>query len=201
MGIMDIFSKKGSKKSYCLFCGSELSDGKCTACGREAKETVPLSSLNWQQVPTGVASALGEQKKRLLGNLLYTAQEMIKNGDLFIADIHIDAAYETETDHWDDDDCRTEHSYFIQFSTPDLVPCDTDCAATADQFFAAEDLLKNGKHEGKILWGRKKKTNRYFAFVPQSSDITAMLEKELLEDFILYGELTTERRPAPKGGR
>lgn len=198
---MGLFFKKGNKKTYCLFCGSELTGSICAACGREAKEPVPLSSLNWQKVPSSVANAFGEQKKRLFGNLLGTAQEMIANGDLFIADIHIDAAYETETDHWDDDDCRTEYSYYIQFSTPDLVPCDTDCAATVDQYFEAERQLKNGQHAAKILWGRKKKTNRYFVFIPQSNDITAMLEKELLEDFVLYGELTEKRRPAPKGGK
>ena len=85
---MGIFSNKDNKKGYCVFCGKELADGKCTACGREAKELVSLSSLNWQKVPMEVADALGEQKKQLFGNPLYTVKEMITNGDLFIADIH-----------------------------------------------------------------------------------------------------------------
>lgn len=65
---MGIFSNMDNKKRYCVFCGKELSDGKCTACGREAKEVVSLSSLNWQKVPMEVADALGEQKKQLFGN-------------------------------------------------------------------------------------------------------------------------------------
>ena len=101
---MGIFSNMDNKKGYCVFCGKELSDGKCTACGREAKEVVSLSSLNWQKVPMEVADALGEQKKQLFGNPLYTVKEMITNGDLFIADIHFDAVYEEEFDRSDDDD-------------------------------------------------------------------------------------------------
>ena len=56
---MGIFSNMDNKKRYCVFCGKELADGKCTACGREAKEVVSLSSLNWQKVPMEVADALG----------------------------------------------------------------------------------------------------------------------------------------------
>lgn len=149
-------------------------------------------------MPVDVANALGEQKKQLFGNPLRTVKEMIANGDLFIADIHIDAVYEEEFDHSDDDEYRTEYSYYIQFSAPDLAPCDKDCEASADQYDKAEELLKNGKHEGKILWGRKKKSNYYYAFVPNSDDITAMLESSLLENFICYGESTEKRRLAPK---
>ena len=69
---MGIFTNRDNKKRYCVFCGKELADGKCTACGREAKEVVELSSLNWQKVPMEVADALGEQKKQLFGNPLYT---------------------------------------------------------------------------------------------------------------------------------
>ena len=197
---MGLFFKKREKKSYCLFCGKELNGSVCSACGREVKEPVPMSSLNWQRVPTGLANAFGERKKWALGNFLGTAKEIIAKGELYIADIYIDRVYETETEHWDDD-CQTEYSYYIQFSTPDLAPCDTDTAATADQFFAAEELLKSGQHDGKILWGKKKKTNRYFAFVPQSDDIATMLDQTLLEDFVLYGGLSSEKRqPAPKGG-
>ena len=86
---MGIFTNRDNKKRYCVFCGKELADGKCTACGREAKEVVSLSSLNWQKVPMEVADALGEQKKQLFGNPLYTVKEMIINGDLFIADINL----------------------------------------------------------------------------------------------------------------
>ena len=50
---MGIFTNRDNKKRYCVFCGKELADGKCTACGREAKEVVELSSLNWQKVPSG----------------------------------------------------------------------------------------------------------------------------------------------------
>lgn len=153
---MGIFSNMDNKKRYCVFCGKELSDGKCTACGREAKEVVSLSSLNWQKVPMEVADALGEQKKQLFGNPLYTVKEMIINGDLFIADIHFDAVYEEEFDRSDDDEGKSEYSYYVQFSTPELAPCDRDCETSAGQYDRVEELLKNGQHEGKILWGRKK---------------------------------------------
>lgn len=153
---MGIFSNRDNKKGYCVFCGKELSDGKCTACGREAKEVVSLSSLNWQKVPMEVADALGEQKKQLFGNPLYTVKEMITNGDLFIADIHFDAVYEEEFDRSDDDEGKSEYSYYVQFSTPELAPCDRDCETSAGQYDRVEELLKNGQHEGKILWGRKR---------------------------------------------
>lgn len=199
--IMGLFFNRGSKKSYCIFCGKELSGGKCPACGREAKEQVPLSSLDWQKVPVEVANALGEQKKQLFGNPLRTVKEMIAGGDLFLADIHIDGAYEEETDHYDDDDRRTDHSYYIQFSTPALAPCDRDCEVAVDQYFAAEKLLQKGRHEGKLLWGRKKKSNYYYAFVPVSDDIVEALDSRLLEDFICYGESEEKRKIAPKGGK
>ena len=197
---MGIFSNMDNKKGYCVFCGKELSDGKCTACGREVKEVVSLSSLNWQKVPMEVADALGEQKKQLFGNPLYTVKEMIINGDLFIADIHFDAVYEEEFDRSDDDEGKSEYSYYVQFSTPELAPCDRDCETSAGQYDRVEELLKNGQHEGKILWGRKKKSNYYYAFAPKNGDITAMLGKRLLENFICYGESTEKRKLAPKGG-
>ncbi len=118
---MGIFSNKDNKKGYCVFCGKELADGKCTACGREAKEVVELSSLNWQKVLMEVADALGEQKAAVQP-FLYTVKEMIINGDLFIADIHFDAVYEEEFDRSDDDEGKSEYSYYVQFSTPELAP-------------------------------------------------------------------------------
>ena len=192
---MGIFTNRDNKKRYCVFCGKELADGKCTACGREAKEVVELSSLNWQKVPMEVADALGEQKKQLFGNPLYTVKEMIINGDLFIADIHFDAVYEEEFDRSDDDEDKSEYSYYVQFSTPELAPCDRDCETSAGQYDRVEELLKNGQHEGKILWGRKKKSNYYYAFAPKNGDVTAMLGKRLLENFICYGERKTQAGP------
>lgn len=95
---MGFFFKKANKANRCLLCGSEVAAGKCTACGREAKPLVPLSALNWQKVPLSVGEALGEQKKKLFGNALLTVKEMIANGELYIADIHIDGVYEHEYD-------------------------------------------------------------------------------------------------------
>ena len=84
---------------------------------------LPLSALNWQKVPLSVGEALGEQKKKLFGNALLTVKEMIANGELYIADIHIDGVYEHEYDRTpDEDDCRTEYDYYIQFSTRTLPP-------------------------------------------------------------------------------
>ncbi len=125
---------------------------------------------------------------------------MIINGDLFIADIHFDAVYEEEFDRSDDDEGKSEYSYYVQFSTPELAPCDRDCETSAGQYDRVEELLKNGQHEGKILWGRKKKSNYYYAFASKNGDITAMLGKRLLENFICYGESTEKRKLAPKGG-
>ena len=105
---------------------------------------------------------------------------MIINGDLFIADIHFDAVYEEEFDRSDDDEGKSEYSYYVQFSTPELAPCDRDCETSAGQYDRVEELLKNGQHEGKILWGRKKKSNYYYAFASKNGDITAMLGKRLL---------------------
>ena len=118
----------------------------------------------------------------------------------FIADIHFDAVYEEEFDRSDDDEGKSEYSYYVQFSTPELAPCDRDCETSAGQYDRVEELLKNGQHEGKILWGRKKKSNYYYAFAPKNGDITAMLGKRLLENFICYGESTEKRKLAPKGG-
>ena len=99
---------------------------------------------------------LGGAKKQLFGNPLYTVKEMIINGDSFIADIHFDAVYEEEFDRSDDDEGKSEYSYYVQFSTPELAPCDRDCETSAGQYDRVEELLKNGQHEGKILWGRKR---------------------------------------------
>lgn len=149
---MGFFFKKANKANRCLLCGSEVAAGKCTACGREAKPLVPLSALNWQKVPLSVGEALGEQKKKLFGNALLTVKEMIANGELYIADIHIDGVYEHEYDRTpDEDDCRTEYDYYIQFSTPDLAPCDTDCEVSEGDYDRAEALLKSGRHDAKIL--------------------------------------------------
>ena len=51
---MGFFFKKANKTNRCLLCGGEVAAGKCTACGREAKPPVPLSTLNWQKVPLSV---------------------------------------------------------------------------------------------------------------------------------------------------
>lgn len=198
---MGLFSKKENQPRYCLLCGREVAAGKCPACGREAKPLVPLSALGWQKVPLTVAEALGEQKKKLFGNALYTVKEMIANGDLYIADIYLDGVYQHEFDRsTEDDECHTEYSYYLQFSTLDLAPCDTDCEASEGDYDRAEELLKNGQHNAKILWGRKKKANYYYAFVPRTADETAMLSKGLFEKFIGYGECTEKRQLPPKGG-
>lgn len=192
---MGFFFKKANKTNRCRLCGSEVAAGKCTACGREAKPLVPLSALNWQKVPLSVGEALGEQKKKLFGNALLTVKEMIANGELYIADIHIDGVYEHEYDSTpDEEDCRTEYDYYIQFSTPDLAPCDTDCEVSEGDYDRAEALLKSDRHDAKILWGRKKKANYYYAFVPRNSDEAAMLTKGLFEKFIGFGECTEKRK-------
>ena len=83
------------KKNYCIFCGKELSDGKCVVCGREAKPSISFDGLEYQKVPAEAAEVFGVQKKKLFGNNLYSVKEMIKNGDLYIADVYFDDTYET----------------------------------------------------------------------------------------------------------
>lgn len=114
---------------------------------------------------------------------------MIINGDLFIADIHFDAVYEEEFDRSDDDEDKSEYSYYVQFSTPELAPCDRDCETSAGQYDRVEELLKTGSTKENPV-GTKKKSNYYYAFAPKNGDVTAMLGKRLLENFICYGEST-----------
>ena len=75
-----------------------------------------------------------------------------------------------------------------------LPPCDTDCEVSEGDYDRAEALLKSGRHDAKILWGRKKKANYYYAFVPRNSDAAAMLTKGLFEKFIGFGECTEKRK-------
>ena len=51
------------KKNYCIFCGKELSDGKCVVCGREAKPSISFDELEYQKVPAEAAEVFGAQKK------------------------------------------------------------------------------------------------------------------------------------------
>ena len=80
---MGIFTNRDNKKRYCVFCGKELADGKCTACGREAKEVVSLSSLNWQKVPMEVADARGAKKAAVRESFVHRKGNDHKRGSFY----------------------------------------------------------------------------------------------------------------------
>ena len=202
MGLFSgLFSKK-EKKRYCLLCGKELTGDTCQFCGREDKPLVPLSALNWSKVSVAELDSMCgpiEPCKQLSAT-----REMAEAGELNIADIYVDKLVEAEDD--DDDDGLFDFksvetlNVYIQFSTPDLAPCDTECLITPLNNERMEELLKNGRHDAKILWGRKKKSDYYLTFVPQSDDMAAVFDKEMIEDFIDLGADTQERTLPPEGG-
>lgn len=192
---MGLFSFSKKKDNYCIFCGNVLTDGKCPACGREEKAMVPLSAFAFEQVPTSIADELGVQKKQLFGNPILDVQEMIRNGGLAIADVHIDGVYERRSELNEDD---PDDFYYIQFSRPDLTPCEMDCEASQVFIDSVEELLRRGEHSAKLLRGVLKKKEYYYVFVPESDDLAEMLKGDLAMEFILYGTLYTERKKAPK---
>lgn len=192
---MGLFSFSKKKDNYCIFCGNVLTDGKCPACGREDKAMVPPSAFAFEQIPTSVADELGVQKKQLFGNPILDVQEMIRSGGLAIADVHIDGVYERRSELNEDD---PDDFYYIQFSRPDLTPCDKDCEASDVFMNAVEELLRRGEHSAKLLRGILKKKEYYYVFVPESDDLAEMLKNDLAVEFILYGTLYTERKKASK---
>lgn len=192
---MGLFSFSKKKDNYCIFCGNVLADGKCPACGREDKAMVPPSAFAFEQIPTSVADELGVQKKQLFGNPILDVQEMIRNGGLAIADVHIDGVYERRSELNEDD---PDDFYYIQFSRPDLTPCEMDCEASQVFIDSVEELLRRGEHSAKLLRGVLKKKEYYYVFVPESDDLAEMLKGDLAMEFILYGTLYTERKKAPK---
>ena len=197
---MELFSGNKGIKNYCIFCGKDLANGVCTACGREAKPMISFHELEYHKVPVEAAEALGEQKKKLFGNSLYTVKEMIKNGDLYIADIHIDEVFEEEYESSIDSDSSTVCTYYVQISRPDLAPCDRCCESSTGQYMKIKQLLQNGQQEGKLLWGKWKKKNYYYVFVPQSDNWYKSLKTGLAEKLIDHGDETEKRRIPPKGG-
>ena len=192
---MGLFSFSKKKDNYCIFCGNVLADGKCPACGREEKAMVPPSAFAFEQVPTSIADELGVQKKQLFGNPMFDIQEMIRNGGLAIADVHIDGVYERRSELDEDD---PDDFYYIQFSRPDLTPCEMDCEASQVFIDSVEELLRRGEHSAKLLRGVLKKKEYYYVFVPESDDLAEMLKGDLAMEFILYGTLYTERKKASK---
>ena len=186
------------KKNYCIFCGKELSDGKCVVCGREAKPSISFDELEYQKVPAEAAEVFGVQKKKLFGNNLYSVKEMIKNGDLYIADVYFDDTYETEYES--SGDSETEYNYYIQFSSPDQAPCERDCEVTAGQYRKIKQMLQEGQHAGKLLWGKWKKKNYYYVFALQGRTLEVALKTSLAESLMDYGTETEKRRIPPKGG-
>lgn len=192
---MGLFSFSKKKDNYCIFCGNVLTDGKCPACGREDKAMVPPSAFAFEQIPTSVADELGVQKKQLFGNPILDVQEMIRNGGLAIADVHIDGVYERRSELNEDD---PDDFYYIQFSRPDLTPCEMDCEASQVFIDSVEELLRRGEHSAKLLRGVLKKKEYYYVFVPESDDLAEMLKGDLAMEFILYGTLYTERKKASK---
>lgn len=197
---MGLFSSNKGIKNYCIFCGGDLANGICTTCGREAKPMISFNELEYQKVPAAAAEALGEQKKKLFGNDLYSVKEMIKNGDLYIADVHIDEVFEEEYESSTDSEDHTEYTYYVQVSRPDLAPCDRCCESSAGQYMRIKQLLKDGRQQGKLLWGKWKKKNYYYVFVPQGDDWYKSLKTGLAEKMMEHGDESEKRRIPPKGG-
>lgn len=197
---MGLFSKK-KEETYCIFCGKDLADGRCSACGREAKPLIGLAELTYQQVPASAAAELGEQKKKLFGNPQYDVQQMIQNGQLFVADIYIDELYETTSySSTDDDDDTEEESYYVEFSSADMRPCDRGCEIDYYGYERLAENLKNGQREAKLLKGTLKRKDYYYVFLPDERALTSMLKGRLAELFTSLGEWTEKRRIPPKGG-
>ena len=70
---MGILQTGDNKKDIACSVERSWRMGKYTACGREAKEVVELSSLlNWQKVPMEVADALEGAKKAAVQRILCT---------------------------------------------------------------------------------------------------------------------------------
>ena len=126
---------------------------------------------------------------------MFDIQEMIRNGGLAIADVHIDGVYERRSELNEDD---PDDFYYIQFSRPDLTPCEMDCEASQVFIDSVEELLRRGEHSAKLLRGVLKKKEYYYVFVPESDDLAEMLKGDLAMEFILYGTLYTERKKASK---
>ena len=195
MGLFSgLFSKK-EKKRHCLICGEELNGDTCPSCGRQDKPLVPLSALNWSKVPVEAIDAVGEQNEP--GQHLSMAKEMAMAGELYIADIYVDKVLIPDEDDDDVDliDILVDDmiDLHVQFSTPDLSPCDTECLMAPQDAERMEELLESGRHDAKILWGRRKKNDYYYVFVPQSDDITEMFDESLIMEFISFGVTTQER--------
>ncbi len=209
---MGLFFNKKKKAvagtDYCLFCGMDLVNGVCSRCGREAKPMVGFDAFAFKPVPTSVAAELGEQKKSLFGNSLQFVQEMIQNGNLFIADILFDStAYDSQ--ECDDDDggllsilaSGVDYDYYVQFSTPDGTPCDKCCRIADDDFAMVEELMGQGQREGWLLKGIHKKNEYYYAFAKENASLGSLLQDRIAESLVVYGTMHEKRRPAPKGVR
>lgn len=161
---MGFFLKKKQETAgldYCLFCGMDLVNGVCSRCGREAKPMADLEDFEFKMVPVSVAEDLGEQKKKLFGNDLLTVQEMIRDGNMYVAEILLDSTCEDSRDALtaDEDETDTEYEYYVQFSTTDGRPCRQCCEAASADFHRVERHLKSGRRQGVASQGREKEKN------------------------------------------
>lgn len=199
MGLFSRKKKEEAGKDYCLFCGMDLVNGVCSSCGREAKPMVGFDAFQFKPVPVSVAEQMGEQKKKLFGNDKLTVQEMIRDGNLYIADILFDSTVEDEREVGTGDDTRTEYDYYVQFSTPDGAPCKKCCEILFNGCCTVEDRMKEGRREGWLLKGVRKKKEYYYAFVPEDESLAKMLRIEVAEFLMTLGACYEDRRLAPKG--
>lgn len=199
MGLFSRKKKEEAGKDYCLFCGMDLVNGVCSHCGREAKPMVGFDAFQFKRVPVSVAEEMGVQKKKLFGNDKLTVQEMIRDGNLYIADILFDSTVEDERESGNDDDMSTECDYYVQFSTPDGAPCKKCCEILLNGCCAVEDRMKEGRREGWLLKGVRKKKEYYYAFVPEDESLAKMLRIEAAELLMTLGASCEDRRLAPKG--
>lgn len=198
---MGLFSKgTESGKEYCVFCGHEIVQGNCSNCGREAKPMVKFDQFTYRQVPAAEAEALGEQKKKLFGNPKFDVQEMVKNGKLYVADILFDSILTEERDTGDEDEVRTEYTYYVQFSTPEGNPCARCCEVSSGDYSTVESNLRKGNRNGFLLKGTKKNKDYYYAFLPEDESMGKMLRLGVAKKLMEYGREDLARRLPPEGG-
>ena len=200
---MGFFSRKKQETAgvdYCLFCGMDLVNGVCSRCGREAKPMADFEDFEFKMVPASVADDLGEQKKKLFGNDLLTVQEMIRDGNMYVAEILLDSTCEDSRDALtaDEDETDTEYEYYVQFSTTDGRPCRQCCEVVSADFHRVERHLESGQRQGWLLKGVKKKKTYFYACAAQNATLGKMLRDGLATNFMLYGEDYEERRMAQK---
>ena len=202
---MGLLNKTEAGMDYCISCGNASVHGRCSKCGREAKHMVAFNGFAFRQVPADVADALGQQKKKLFeSNAKLEVQEMIRHGDLYMADILFDSILcdgrEVGEREWYESEGDTENTYYVQFSTPTGEPCMKCCEVTSGDYGAVERNMRKGIREGILLKGTKKNKEYYYAYMPEDENLGKMLRLGLAKALMENGRDYSYRRLPQEGG-